>query len=75
MTQDTLETRVARLERQMATLLHGESDEGQPPQGAWRKTVGMFRGDPIFAEMIEEAQRIREEDRRRTRDAMEPAAE
>ena len=35
----------------------------------------MFRGDPIFGEMIEEAQRLREEDRRLTRDATELAAE
>ena len=75
MSQDTLETRVARLERQMAVLLRGESDEMQPDRDAWRKTIGMFRGDPIFAEMAEEAQRLREEDRRLTRDAMGPTVE
>jgi len=30
----------------------------------WRRTVGMFEGDPIMKEIIEEGRRIREEDRR-----------
>ncbi len=68
MSQDTLETRVARLEEQMSMLMRGSIDEDQPAADAWEKTVGMFRGDPIVGEMIEEAQRIREEDRRRTRE-------
>jgi hypothetical protein len=71
MSQDTLESRVAQLERQMARLLRS-GGPGQPDRDAWRKTVGMFRGDPIFGEMIEEAQRMREEDRRLSRDATEP---
>jgi hypothetical protein len=56
-------------------LMQGRTDESQPAADAWRKTVGMFRGDPIFGEMIEEAQRLREEDRRLTRDATEQAVE
>ena len=75
MSQDTLESRVAHLERQMARLLRGGGESGQPDRNAWRKTVGMFRGDPIVGEMIEEARRIREEDRRLTRDATEPIGE
>ena len=69
MSQETLETRVARLERQVSMLMRSRADENQPAADAWRKTVGMFRGDPIFGEMIEEVQRLREEDRRLTRDA------
>ena len=75
MSQGTLESRVARLEEQVSLLMRDRIAEYQPPAGAWEKTVGMFRGDPAFAEMIEEAQRFREEDQRLTRDAMEPAAE
>jgi len=69
--QDTIESRVARLEEQMSQLIRGRIDEDQPPEDAWEQTVGMFRGDPIVGEMIEEAERIREEDRRRTRDTTE----
>ena len=32
----------------------------------WRRTAGMFDGDPLMQEIIEEGQRIREEDRRKT---------
>ena len=71
MAQDTIESRVARLEEQMSQLIRGRIDEDQPPEDAWEQTVGMFRGDPIVGEMIEEAERIREEDRRRTRDTTE----
>jgi len=75
MAQETIEARVARLEKQVSLLMRDRADEQQPAADAWRQTVGMFRGDPIVGEMIEEAQRIREEDRRRTRDATESAAE
>ena len=72
MVQDTIEARVARLEEQVSLLLRDQNANYQPPADAWEKTVGMFRGDPVFGEMIEEARRLREEDRRMTRDAMEP---
>jgi hypothetical protein len=75
MSQEAIETRVARLERQVSVLMRSRSSESQPAADAWRKTIGMFRGDPIVGEMIEEAQQIREEDRRQTRDATESAAE
>ena len=32
----------------------------------WRRTAGMFDGDPLMREIIEEGQRVREEDRRKT---------
>jgi hypothetical protein len=75
MPQETLETRVARLERQVSMLMRSQANENRPAVDAWRKTVGMFQGDPIFGEMIEEAKRLREEDRRPTQDATEQAAE
>jgi hypothetical protein len=33
----------------------------------WRRTIGMFDGDPIMQEIIEEGRRLREEDRRQGR--------
>ncbi len=71
MAHETIEDRVARLERQVSMLMRARTGETQPPRDAWEQTVGMFRGDPVFGEMIEEAKRIREEDRRQTRDATE----
>ncbi len=32
----------------------------------WRRSVGMFDDDPIMKEIIEEGQRLREEDRKQT---------
>lgn len=32
----------------------------------WRRTTGMFDGDPLMKEIIEEGQRVREKDRRKT---------
>ena len=32
----------------------------------WRRTAGMFDGDSLMQEIIEEGRRIREEDRRKT---------
>jgi hypothetical protein len=72
MSQETLEARVARLEGQMDRLIRGQNGGDQPAADAWKKTVGMFRGDPIFGEMIEEARRVREEERRRAREGTEP---
>ncbi len=72
MVPQTLEARVARLEEQMTLLLGGRADQRQPMVDDWRQTVGMFRGDPIVREMIEESQRMRDEDRRRARETREP---
>jgi hypothetical protein len=67
-----LEARVARLEQQMSLLIGERTGEGQPAADDWQQTVGMFRGDPIVGEMIEESRRVREEDRRRAREARDP---
>ena len=72
MAQETLETRVARLEEQMSLLMRRQVADRQPPRDAWEQTVGMFRGDPVFQEMIDEAQRLREENRRRVQEATAP---
>lgn len=56
----------------MGLLLSGRTDGPQPAPDDWKQTVGMFRGDPTFAEMIQEARQMREEDRRLARETQEP---
>ena len=68
----TLDERVTQLEQQMNRVIGGRIDENQPAADDWKQTVGMFRGDPIVEEMIEQSRRIREEDRRQVREAAEP---
>ncbi|WP_442484324.1 hypothetical protein [Aeoliella sp. SH292] len=69
MAENTVEDRLAALEEAVAKLtrrlLPGEK---LPPEKDWRSTIGMFAGDPIMAEIIEEGRKIREEDRRIARE-------
>ncbi|MEK6258601.1 MAG: hypothetical protein AABP62_08260 [Planctomycetota bacterium] len=61
---ETLEQRVARLEEQMRVMVSSRADErAATPNKDWRRTVGMFRNDPVMKEIIEAGHRIREEDR------------
>ncbi len=75
MTVEALEARVARLEQQMSQLMVDKSDGGEPASDAWKQSVGMFRGDPVFKEMLDEAQRMRDEARRAAREAAGPTPE
>jgi hypothetical protein len=68
MSQATLEERVARLEKRLDALVQDKSTTGQPPRKDWRRTVGMFKGDPIMKEILDEALRMREEERRQARE-------
>jgi hypothetical protein len=70
-----LEARVTRLEEQVALLMRERGGDDQPSRDAWQRTVGMFRGDPVFGEMIAETERRHEEERRLTRDAIESDVE
>ena len=72
MNHETVESRVARLEQQMSVLMSGRADDSGPAPDEWQGSVGMFRGDPVVQEMIEEARRMREEDRRLARTRPEP---
>ncbi len=64
MASTTLEERVAELERLVDELMH---KSGRPAaEKNWRRTIGMFDGDEIMKEIIEEGRRIREEDREQT---------
>lgn len=60
----TLEERVIKLERLMETVL--QHVEVSPRKKDWRRTAGMFDGDPLMKEIIDEGRRVREEDRRTT---------
>ena len=72
MVQETLDLRVAQLEKQMNLLLRERANGNQPTADDWKQTIGMFRGDPIVEEMIEQSRRMREEDRRRANETTEP---
>ena len=69
MSQATLEERVARLEERMDSLLQERQISAQsikqPGRDQWMETVGTFRGDCVFKEMIDEAARLRQEERQR----------
>lgn len=59
-----LERRVSKLEQMMQSL--SQSVDRAMNKKDWRRTVGMFDADPLMQEIIEEGQRIREEDRRQS---------
>ena len=67
MSQPTIDERVATLEQQVARLLSQRPEEKHPPEKNWRSSLGMFAGDPIMKEIIDEAAKIRELDREQTR--------
>jgi len=62
--ETTLEERVIKLERLVETLL--QRVEVSARKKDWRRTAGMFDGDPLIQEIIEEGRRVREEDRHKT---------
>ena len=63
MSENTIEERVARLERLLDQLLTRASTS-QAGRTDWRRTFGMFAGDPVMKEIIDAGRRVREEDRR-----------
>ena len=63
MFQPTLDQRVAALEQEVARLSKRQPDGKQPLEKDWRSTFGMFAGDPIMKEIIEEGRKIRQRDR------------
>jgi hypothetical protein len=60
----TVEERLEKLERELAALK--ARVKTLTPQDDWRSVVGMFAGDEVMKEILEEGRKIREEDRRRT---------
>jgi hypothetical protein len=59
---DTLEQRVATLERELTAL---KAQVEQQPAAAkdWRRSVGVFTDDPVFEEMVREGRKYREQER------------
>ena len=62
-----LEERVARLETMVEDLMRDRNRYPAPGKDC-RSTIGMFDGDPLFKEMMEETSRRREDERRQARD-------
>ena len=63
MLDSPIEQRVARLERLVAEFT-GQPN-ASPRQKDWRRTIGMFAGDPVMKEIIDAGRQIREEDRKK----------
>ena len=64
MPEESFEQRLERLKR-LVTEKH------QPGRDDWRRTIGAFANDPVAGEIIDEALRIREEERRHFRSSEE----
>jgi hypothetical protein len=64
MPEATLEERVTKLERLVDILQ--QRVEVATHKKDWRRTIGLFDRDPLMKEIIEEGQRVRDEDRRKT---------
>lgn len=65
MTRATLEERMNALEKQVKELRAQVQKLARPKD--WRNIVGIFEGNEGMKQIFEEARKIREEDRRRTR--------
>jgi hypothetical protein len=65
MAQAKVEERIAELERELAALKAQVATLVKPND--WRSVIGMFEGDEGMKRIFEQARKIREEDRRRTR--------
>jgi hypothetical protein len=65
MAQPTLDQRVAALEQEVARLSKQQRDDARPAEKDWRSTLGMFAGDAVMKEIIDEGRKIRERDRER----------
>lgn len=66
MSQETLEERVAILERQVNALLAGQSAQSTRVKN-WRRTRGAFTGDDLMKQVFEEGHKIREAERKRAK--------
>lgn len=64
MPETSLEERVVKLEKLVDTLWQQVGLSARKKN--WRRTAGMFDDDPLMKEIIEEGQRVRAADRRKT---------
>ncbi len=65
MLRQSIEDRVAALEREVAAL-KASTANGSPGKD-WRRTIGMFTDDSEMQRLFEEAMKLREADRARAR--------
>jgi hypothetical protein len=70
MSNPTLEDRVTTLEKTVKGLVDAAKTGKQEKD--WRSTIGMFKGDPVIAEIQEEGRKLREADRRAAKQGPEP---
>lgn len=70
MAQHTLEERVRTLEETVAELVAVANASRQKRD--WQSTVGIFKDDPIIAEIQEEGRKLREAERRAAQRDAEP---
>ena len=67
MTIPTLEERVTELESQVADLRALLRKVGEKNGKDWRRTIGAFTDDEGMQSILQEALRLREEDRKKAR--------
>lgn len=62
--RESLEHRLATVERKLDEL---QTVLASPPRSDWRQSIGVFTDRPGVLAILEEAQKLREADRRRSR--------
>jgi hypothetical protein len=68
MSDEPIERRLERLERELEELRSKLAPRPrQPGRDDWKSTIGAFADDPVAAEIIDEALRLREDERRQFR--------
>ena len=66
MPKSSLETRIARLERQVTQLLangNGHLESSRPKPDSWKSVIGIFKKGDGMKEVLDEALKIREQHR------------
>jgi hypothetical protein len=67
MSRQSLEDRVAELEGRVTELQTELRASSQGKAKDWKRTIGAFTGDAGMQEILKEAMRLREADRRKSR--------
>jgi hypothetical protein len=63
-----LEERITALEEKVSELSLTHLGNGKTTQDDWRSTIGMFAGDAVMKEIIDEGRNLREADRHSSRE-------
>jgi len=54
---------VSSIEERVEKLEQAVFENRKPGEKDWRRTIGMFDGDPVMKEIIDESLRLRDEER------------